>query len=280
MVVTINTNQSALIALRNLNATNRDLDQVQKRISTGLRVTGAEDDAGIFSVAQNLRADVRGYDSVSQSVARGINIVDIAIAAATAISDLIIDLKKTAINAADPSISDSQRTLYDQDYQAMIDQLINMVNSAAFDGFNLINQTATNLLVLSEPSASTTTSITVDAVNFLTELERTGSGGKLGNVSTLSAATTEVNQLNLTLDFVNSRLSELGGSSKHLSSHSEFILKIQDALTIGIGNLVDADLGKESARLQSLQIKQELGTQALAIANQAPNSILQLFRNS
>jgi len=279
MVVTINTNQSALIALRNLTATNRELDEVQKRVATGLKVSGAEDDSGIFSVAQSLRADVNGYDSVAQSVARGINIVDIAIAAATAISDLVIDMKKTAINAADPSITDAQRQLYDEDYQAMIDQLINMVDAAAFDGFNLINQTATDLLVLSEPSASTTTSITVNAVNFQTELERTGNGGKLGDVLTLGAATTEVAQLSLTLDFVNSRLSELGGSAKHLSSHSEFIVKIQDALTIGIGNLVDADLGKESARLQALQIKQELGTQALSIANQAPNSILQLFRN-
>lgn len=280
MVVTINTNQSALIALRNLNSTNRDLNEVQKRVATGLNVSGAEDDAGLFSVAQSLRADVKGYDSVGQSVARGINIVDIAMAAATAISDLIIDMKKTAINAADPSITNTQRALYDNHYQAMIDQLVNMVDAAAFDGFNLINQTATNLMILSEPTASTTTSIRVNAVNFHTELQRTGMGGKLGDVSSLANATVEVSQLDNALDFVNSRLSEFGGSASHLSAHSEFIIKIQDALTIGIGNLVDADLGRESARLQALQIKQELGTQALSIANQAPNSILQLFRNS
>lgn len=279
MSVTINTNQSALVALRNLNDTTRDLDQVQKRISTGYRVSGAEDDAGVFAVAQNMRADVGGYDSVGQSVNRGINIVGIAISAATAISDLLIQMKSNAVSASDPSLTNGQRKLYDQSYQALISQLQTMIDAANFDGFNLINQTSTNLLVLSEPSASTSTAITINAVNFATQLASTGGGGKLGDVLTTSTAQLEVQQLDQSLNFVNAQLAELGGANTQLEAHSEFILKIQDALNVGIGNLVDADLGAESARLQALQIKQQLGTQALSIANQTPNIILQLFRN-
>lgn len=279
MGVTINTNQAALVALRNLNETTRDLDLVQKRISTGYKVSSAQDDAGVYAVAQNMRADVSGYDSVGQSVNRGINIVDIAISAATAISDLLIKMKSTAVSASDPSLTSAQRTLYDQSYQALISQLQTMIDAANFDGFNLINQTATNLLVLSEPSASTTTAIKINAVNLSTQLASTGSGGQLGDVLTTSTAQTEVMQLDQALAFVNSQLAELGGASTQLEAHSEFILKIQDALNVGIGNLVDADLGAESARLQALQIKQQLGTQALSIANQTPNIILQLFRS-
>ncbi len=279
MPVTINTNESALVALQNLNRTNRELDDVQKKISTGFRVADAVDDAGIFSVAQSMRADISSYDSVAQSVNRGTNIVDVAIAAATSISDLLIEMKTTAVQAADPSLSNTQRTFYDQEYQALIDQLVTIIDSATFSGFNLINQTTTDLLVLSEPSAATSSAFVIQAVDFKTQLDRTSNGGQLGDLTTAANAQTEVAQLDVAIEFVNGRLAVLGGNAKQLESHAEFIVNIQDALTVGVGNLVDADLGKESAALQALQTRQQLATEALAIANRAPTSILALFRS-
>ena len=278
MPVTINTNESALVALQNLNKTNRELDSVQKKISTGYRVADAVDDAGIFSVAQSMRADISAYDAVSQSVNRGINVVDVAIAASTSISDLLIEMKTTAVQASDPSLTNTQRTFYDQEYQALIDQLLTIVNSASFGGFNLINQTTTDLLVLSEPTAATSSAFVIQSSDYKTQLDRTADGGQLGDLTTAVNAQTEVAQLNLAIEYVNGQLAVLGGHAKQLESHAEFIVDIQDALTVGVGNLVDADLGKESAALQALQTRQQLATEALAIANRAPTSILALFR--
>jgi flagellin len=103
--------------------------------------------------------------------------------------------------------------------------------------------------------------------------------GVTSDLSTAALAATSRDQVVASLTFLNSELARLGASAKRVENHSIFVSKLQDAITGGIGNLVDADLASESARLQSLQVKQQLGTQALSIANQAPQTILSLFRN-
>jgi flagellin len=103
--------------------------------------------------------------------------------------------------------------------------------------------------------------------------------GVTSDLSTAALAATSRDQVVASLTFLNSELARLGASAKRVENHSIFVSKLQDAITGGIGNLVDADLASESARLKSLQVKQELGTQALSIANQAPQTILSLFRN-
>ena len=279
MAVTLNTNQSAMIALQNLSSTNRDLDVVQKRISTGFLVADASDDAGVYAVAQSMRADVRGYDAVSQSVNRGLNVVNVAIAAAEGISDLLIEMKNKAVAAADPSLSDAQRLLYNEHYQALVSQMTTMINSATFDGFNLIDKNppvpaTDDLSVLTEPDAIPGNEILIPAIDVKADTVDT-----FGDITNLANAQAELGAINTALDAIHTHLAVLGGSAAKLEAHSIFILKLQDSLDVGIGNLVDADLGKEAAKLQALQIKQQLGTEALSIANQRPNQILQLFRN-
>jgi flagellin len=103
--------------------------------------------------------------------------------------------------------------------------------------------------------------------------------GADSNLSDATVAARSRNQVVASLEFINTELSRLGATAKRIDNHAIFVSKLQDAITSGIGNLVDADLAQESARLQSLQVKQQLGTQALSIANQAPQGILSLFRN-
>ncbi len=278
MVVTLNTNQSAMIALQNLATTNSQLDMVQKRISTGLVVADALDDAGVFAVAQRMRADVKAYDAVSQSVNRGTNIVNVAIAAAESLSNLLIEMKNKAVAAADPSLTNANRALYNEDYQALLGQMLTMIDSATFDGFNLIDKSPPNpatddLQVLTEPTANPANAITIAAIDLKAVTTAT-----IGDLTTLTNAQAEVAVINAALDAVSSSLAILGGAAAKLDAHANFITKLQDALDVGIGNLVDADLGRESARLQALQIKQQLGTQALSIANTRPQQILALFQ--
>jgi len=278
MVVTLNTNQSAMIALQNLALSNSQLDKVQKRISTGLNVSDALDNAGVFAVAQRMRADVKAYDAVSQSVSRGTNIVNVALAAAEGISNLLIEMKNKAVAAADPSLTNANRILYDQDYQALKSQMLTMIDSATFDGFNLIDKSppvpaTDDLQVLTEPTANPANAINIAALDVKSVTTAT-----LGGLTSLTNSQAEVTAINTALDAVSGNLATLGGAAAKLDAHSVFIVKLQDALNTGIGNLVDADLGRESARLQSLQIKQQLSTQALSIANQRPQQILALFR--
>lgn len=279
MVVSIKTNTSALVALQQLNATNIELDSIQDRVATGLKIRTAKDDAGTFAVAQKQRADLDAYDAVGQSVQRGINILDVSIAALETLSNLIIDMKSKAVQAADPSLSATNRALINADYQAYVSQVATIIDAATFDGFNLINKNPVvpatdDLNILAEPTASAALSINVPAVNI-----KAATSGVFNGVTTLADAQAEVAALNTMLQSVTGALATLGGNALRLETHAGFVVKLQDSLTVGIGSLVDADLGRESARLQSVQVQQQLSTQALQIANSRPQQILALFQN-
>ncbi len=276
MVLSVNTNISAAIALQNLESTNRSLGETQNRISTGLRIASAKDNAAVYAIAQNERADVGALDAIKQSIQRAISVTDIALAAGETVSDLLVQLKETAVAANDPSLDTFSRQALNEDFQALIRQIQTSVDNATFDGANLIDNSLTQgLTVLADSDASNT--ITVSSENLST-------GGPLltlsttSSVLTLTQAATSLSQLNDSLANVNSALARLGSSGRALETHLIFVGKLQDTLVGGIGNLVDADLAEESANLQALQVKQQLGAQALSIANQSPQIVLSLFR--
>lgn len=280
MVTSIKTNTAALIALQQLNNTNRELDITQNRVSTGYKVAASRDDPSTFAVAQKQRADLDGYDAVDQSAQRGLNILDVSIKALETLSNLLIEMKSKAVQASNPAITPQSRALIDADYQAYVAQLTTVIDSASFDNTNLINKNPVNpitddLIVITEPTASTAASIIIPAINI-----KAATVSAVTNVLNVAAATAEVTALDGMLQAVNNALATLGGSSSRLESHSSFVKKLQDSLTVGIGFLVDADLTAESAKLKSVQIQQQLSTQSLQIANSRPQLILALFQDS
>ncbi len=280
MVTSIKTNTAALIALQQLNNTSRELDITQNRVSTGYKVAASRDDPSTFAVAQKQRADLDGYDAVDQSAQRGLNILDVSIKALETLSNLLIEMKSKAVQASNPAITPQSRLLIDTDYQAYVAQLTTVIDSASFDNTNLINKNPVNpitddLIVITEPTASTAASIIIPAINI-----KAVTVSVLTNVLNVPAATAEVTALDGMLQAVNNALAALGGSSSRLESHSSFVKKLQDSLTVGIGFLVDADLTAESAKLKSVQIQQQLSTQSLQIANSRPQLILALFQDS
>ena len=274
MALSVNTNAGAMIALQNLNKTNADMNQVQNRINTGLEVAGAKDNGGIYAIAQRMRSQVAGYGAVSNSLDLATSVTDVALAAGEAISDLLVEMKEKALAAADPSLDSASRTAMNEDFKALRDQISTIVTNAEFNGTNLINGSVTSITALANADGSNT--ITVSDANMTL-------GGGIVTVAAAASfasagdASTMVSTIETSLDNLNASLAKLGTASKSLEVHKTFTSKLSDALETGIGNLVDADLAKESARLQSLQVKQQLGVQALSIANQAPQTILSFF---
>lgn len=279
MAFSINVNAGALSALRNLNLTSKDLNHTQNRINTGLQINSAKDNAAIFSIAQKLRGDLRGYNAVKQSIDRGISTVDVALAAAGTISDLLIEMKEKAVAAADPGLDSSSRTALSQDFTALRDQIATIVSNSSFNGTNLIDAGTNVISAITNPDA--TQQLTVGHEDM--SISSLSVGGIITitaawDIDTLAEAQSAVTRLVTSLDNVNAALTRLGSGATGLEQNRTFADKLADVIEIGIGNLVDADMAKESATLQALQVKQQLGIQALSIANQSPQSILSLFQ--
>ena len=271
----VNTNVGALVALQNLNQTTAELDVVQGRINTGKRVASAKDNGAIWAIAQGQRANSQSLNAVIGSLQRGQSVVDVAIAAGESVSDLLIQMKEKALAAADSSIDAAARTALAEDFKALRDQIGKAVSNADFNGANMIKASGTTIAALANADGSS--KLTVAAQS----LALGGANVTVTAAATFTTATTAAAQLALvsaSITNVSAALAKLGTGSKALQQHMTFIGKLQDALDAGVGNLVDADLAKESAKLQALQTKQQLGVQALSIANSSTSSLLGLFR--
>ena len=270
----VNTNVGAMVALQSLNAINGEMMQVQRRISTGLRVASAKDNPAIWAIAQNQRAESRGLDAVMASLQRGQSIAGVAMSAGESISDMLAEMKGLALSAQDYDPADPARTAINENYLALRRRIDVAAANAEFDGVNLISAGGTGR-VRALANTSATDTINVDHVDLST------SGSLLSGIRAdlLGAVTsTDTDNLANAMKSVNSAVARLGTGSKSLDMHLKFVGKLQDTIDAGIGNLVDADLAKESARLQSLQVRQQLAIVSLRIANDAPSMLLQLFR--
>ena len=271
MVMSVNTNPGAMIALQSLSKTNTMLGTTQLRITTGLRVNGPKDDAATFAIAQNMRGDIAGMGAVKTNLSLGQSIVSVAIDAGKAIADLLTEMKAKAVQASQTGLDADSYVALHQEFTSLRSQIDTIVATAEFNGTNLITAGAANLDVLSTVDGSTITvtkqvfhetTLGIDALTLATAVNA-------------SAARIAVDTAITTLS---NGLAALGSAANRLDIQSEFTNKLMDILKQGVGNLVDADLAEESAGLQSLQIKQQLGVQALAIANAGPQSILALFQ--
>jgi flagellin len=258
-----------------LNKTNSELDSVQNHINTGLKIAGPKDNGAVWAIAQNMRMDVQAYNAVTQSLNRTLSVVDTSIAAGTTISDLLKEMKEKALAARDPTIDANAREAYNADFVALRDQITKTIDNASFDGTNLLDGSTGQVLALANSEGNGFITVTTR------DLSLSGSIVSLASTATISTATkasAAIATIESSLNAVNLALSQLGTDAKKVGLHKSFVTKLSDELNTGIGNLVDADLAKESARLQALQTKQQLGIQALSIANSAPQSILSLFR--
>jgi flagellin len=277
MSLTIITNKAAMSSLQHLNATTDNLEQVQSRLGTGLRIATSKDNSAIWAIAQTQRADLGGLSAVRMGLDRAMSIGDTALTAGQSVAELLVKMKERVVAAQDVSINGVSRQALQEDFSALLKQVAQVVRDAAFDDVRLLDNSlpaGVRFLADAEGAAFITLS---------NQDLRLGQAvitlSVAASILTLTAASASLVQLNASIDNVSLSLSEMGAQLKQLEQHNTFVGKLSDSVEGGVGNLVDADLAKESARLQSLSVHQQLGAQALAIANQAPQIILSLFRS-
>ncbi|AMS28564.1 MAG TPA: flagellin [Hyphomonadaceae bacterium] len=274
-MISVNTNQGAMVALQTLNRTNNEMDKTQNAIATGLKVASAKDNGALFAIANKMRSDVTAYDRVRESADRAASILDTGIAAGESIMELLNEMKGKALAGTQAGNSTSAQAALAADFVQLRDQITSVIANASFDGANMIQGTPNSAVSLGDAAGGNTitiagaslalggTTVTVAAAAVLTD--NTTSGTALG-------------QVNASITNLGTQLATWGAGAKRLDVHRTFVGKLQDALNNGIGAIVDADLAKESAKLQALQVKQQLGVQALSIANGSSQTALSLFR--
>ena len=275
----INVNSGSILALQNLNNSVNQLNTVQNRISTGLAVSSAKDNGGLWGIAQNSRASVAALDSVKQSLQRAQSTVDVAVSAGQTISDVLNQIKSKALAGADTSLDTVSRKALNTDVTALIGQIQKIVATADFNGTNIIKTSGASIYALA--NATGTSKLTVQGL--LLGIGGTGTSTGItftatASFTTATTAATFLSLVNTSITQVNASVAKLGTGANALTTHLNFISNLQDTLTQGIGNLVDADVAKESANLTALQTKQQLGVQALSIANSSKQGLLSLFR--
>ena len=271
----INTNTGAMIALQTLNLTSQSLTTTQNEVSTGLKVGSAKDDGSIWAIAQDQRAQVTALDAVTDSLNRASSTIDVGVAAGQEVSDLLNQMKEKALEASDASQTTNSRAALNTDFQSMLKQIQQVVGGANFNGANLVASGASALLALVSASGG---KLTIAPEDLSVGGPNISGVTTTSSIGTAALASAMVVTLSTAIAKVNSAVAKLGTSSNSVASTLTFNQNLQNTLTTGVGNLVDADVAAESATLTALQTKQQLGVQALSIANSSSSVLLSLFR--
>jgi flagellin len=278
----VNTNTGAMIALESLNRTNSDLSVAQKQVSTGFRVADATDDGAAYAVAQSVRSTVGALGSANQQLGNVQGLLSTTQSGLNDISNAMGSMRDVLVKLSDSNVSGNERTQYVSQYQSLVANVKTFVQDAGYNGKTLIgNITGSSgtfarvAVVRNDQGASYGIatyggSALYGSINFTT----TQMAGAATVAALISATGTFINQMNN----VGTALNKVGSSVNYVANQISYNSDKIDALNTGLGALVDADLAKESAQLQALQIRQQLGTQALSLANQAPQTLLSLFK--
>ncbi|HEX4710636.1 flagellin [Phenylobacterium sp.] len=277
MAFSVNTNVGAMVALQNLNSTQSSLMTTENRINTGLKVASAKDNAAVWAIAQGQRAVSSSLNSVVSSLQRGQSTVDVALSAGTSVSDLLNQMNEKALAASDTTLDTASRSALNDEFKSLRDQINKVVNNAVFNGANMLKSGGTTVKALANSDGTAVITVAAQDLSLGGSI-LTSALGTGATINTVTSATNMIATVNAAITAVSSAMGKLGTGDKALASHLTFIQSLQNTIDAGIGNMVDADLAKESANLQALQTKQQLGIQALSIANQSSSSLLGLFR--
>jgi flagellin len=292
------TNMSAMSAVANLAATQRALADTENQISTGLKVSGAKDNAAYWSIATSMKTTTGDLSAVSDSLNLGASVVGTAAAALNTTISILQKMQQDLVSAQQASVDKNQ---IETDISALQNQLSTAVTSASFNGVNLLDQTSTTITSQSivssvTGSGSTFTVNTIDIAYADTALTTSGispaggildsSGAQSGesmltfsisNASTAGMLTALSRDLDTALLRVQTAAAKLGATQTNIELQTTFVQALSDSITAGVGSLVDADMNEASTRLNALQTQQQLGIQALSVSNQNSQIILKLF---
>jgi len=304
----IMTNSAAMTALKTLQATNAALETTQARISTGLKVGEASDNAAYWSIATTMRSDNKALGTVQDALGLGAAKADVAYTGVNAAIDVVDEIKTKLVAAREPGVDKAK---IQSEIGELQNQLTSIATSASFSGENWLsvdssatgysatkqivasfNRAANGNVSVGTVDVNTATTKLFDAASGATGIldtnfTTTGAGAVTVSVSTLDITATGINSTDLdemisavdaAISSMTTAAADLGSTKGRIDMQSNFVKNLMDSIERGVGTLVDADMTKESTRLSALQTQQQLGTQALAIANGSAQSILSLFR--
>jgi flagellin len=269
----VNTNLGAMTALQSLNRTNDALAAVQKRVSTGFRVADAKDDGGAFAVAQSVRGDVAGLTAANEQLGGLKGIVDVTLNSLGQVSKTMVEVRTVLTRLADGTINDEQRDQYEQQYDQLRTQIERFIDDATYNGRTLLSTDVAagggDIVTIRNEQGTTLTLAAFDgATDFVVDAAPVDATAAQ---TAITGNWTDINKV------INDALNRLGADSRYVDSQIGYNRDKLDAIEGGLGALIDADIAKEAARLQALQIRQQLGTQTLSITNQAPQALISLF---
>jgi flagellin len=278
----VNTNMGAMVALESLNLTNQQLQATQKQISTGYRVADATDNGAAYAVAQSIRSNVAGLTSANQQLSQtSSGLLSTTLSGLNSISTQMTSLQATLVKLSDGSLSTTERTQYQTNVTNDLANIKNYITDSNYNGKSLIGNFGASPgfgsvnVVRNEQGAQYTIG-TSDGSAIYKGLTALGNAAQTS--TQIAAALTATGAFTTQFNAVSSALNTYGNASNYVTSQVTFNSNRIDAMNSGLGALVDANLSQEAANLQALQTRQQLGTQALSLANQAPNSLLSLFK--
>jgi flagellin len=278
----VNTNMGAMVALQSLEATQQQLASTQKQISTGYRVADSSDDGAAYAIAQGIRSTVGALTSANQQLGNVQGLLSTTQSGLNNISTTMASMRDVLVKLSDSSVQGTDRTNYEQQYASMLSNVQTFIQDANYNGRTLIGDVsgstgtfgrvavARNENGSSYGIAAFSGSAVYGSINFTSTL--------LSGASTVAALITATGTFMNQQTAVGKELNAIGNSINYVNNQTTYNNDKISSLNAGLGSLIDADLAQESARLTALQIRQQLGTQALSLANQAPQSLLSLFK--
>jgi flagellin len=278
----VNTNVGAMVALQSLESTQQQLNVTEKQISTGYRVADSTDDGAAYAIAQNIRSTVSALTSANQQLGSVQGLMSTTQTGLNNVSNIMASMRDVLVNLSSASVQGTERTNYITQYNSLLTNVKTDIQGANYNGLTLVGNitgssgsygsitVARNESGATYGIASFSGSALFGSISFTsTQLAGSSTVGAL-----ITATGTFLNQMNS----VNNELNTVGSAINFINNQTTYNSDKIDALNSGLGSLIDADLAKESAQLTALQIRQQLGTQALSLANQAPQTLLALFR--
>lgn len=267
------TNVGAMQALQSINSTNRSLATTQNRISTGMRVANSKDNSSSWAIATAMRGDVSGFKAISENLALSTSAISVARTGSETVSDLLNKVKEKIIQANGTGVDTAK---IQDDVDQLLEQIDSVANAAEFNGTNFIKATPDSADVLASMDRSTGT-LAVQTITVTgQDLTTAATGLNITGLDVTSA--TALADIETAISTASDAAAQFGSVQNRLEIQSDFVKALSDALSAGVGSLVDASMEEEAARLSALQVQQQLGVQSLSIANSAPQSILALFR--
>lgn len=272
----VNTNVGAMVALQSLNHTADELSATQKRISTGFRVADARDDGAAYAVAERIRGDMAATNSANQQLGGVKGLLEVTSSALQNISTTLKKLKEVAVDLAGGTLTADQRSQYQSTAKLLTANVQAFIQDASYNGLNILDDSAATAVKVVTSGSGTYYSFS--SYSAQAQIFNAISGAQGWTAGNAAAALTASGAISKAITNTLTQLNNFGSYSNYIDNQINYNKSILDAQESGLGALVDADMAKESARLQALQIRQQLGTQALGIANQAPQSLLSLFK--